>query len=138
MRRRQDVELNGQVRMDEVGRVGLVLENAAHLAGGENDIVGRISVKEKLHRLGIPQLKLATRRRQDLVFPVAAEAPQRRRSDQPGMACDVYFRRGHFTGRSADTGRRGCRNLRTRTAHESAFSTVREWQDDSRVSRTAA
>ena len=138
MRCGQHVELDGKIRIDEISWVSLVLENAAHLAGRENDIVGRISVKEALDRLGIPQFELGMRRRQDPIFLVSAEAPQRGSSDEPRMTSDVYFRRGHLTDHSADRGRRGYRTLRTGTARGSTFSTARELQLASQASQTGA
>ena len=57
-RRVEHVDLDAQVVGEEVGRVGVVGEDAADLGGGDHDDVGPLVVEERVDDAAIAQVEL--------------------------------------------------------------------------------
>ncbi|SAG85939.1 Uncharacterised protein [Enterobacter hormaechei] len=61
MRRVNDVALNHHVLVDEIRRVGVVSDNAAHLRRRQIHLVDTFAGEEVLHRFAVKQVQLVTR-----------------------------------------------------------------------------
>ena len=74
-----DIRLDHQVLVDELGRVGVVRVDSAHLRGGKINLVGFFRSEERTHSRLIRQVELAVATRDHIPAPAAFEMAEDRR-----------------------------------------------------------
>ena len=70
--RLDDVRLNDQVVANEVGRIVVVGQDAAHLGCGQKDILRLLLGEEVIDGLRIQQIKFGARARKKVRIPLGA------------------------------------------------------------------
>ncbi len=90
------IGLDHQVLVDELGRVGVVGVNAAHLGCGQVHLVGLFCGKEGAHSGLIGQVQLSVHSRDDGVgrMPMRQQMAHDGRTHHAPVACDVNFGSG--------------------------------------------
>ena len=86
-----DVLLDGQVLVDEVGAVLQVCHDAAHMGCSQHDILGLLLVKEAAHRHGIHQVKLLMGTADEVSIALALQAIPDGTANESAVTCYIYL-----------------------------------------------
>ena len=109
-----DIVLNGEVISNEINRGG-ICEDAAHLGGGEKDVLGTLGGEEGFDCLGVEEVYFGAGTQDEVLVAFRLQIPGDGRTDESAMASDENT--GGFKhakeSRSFGTrsGRGGCRRL---------------------------
>jgi hypothetical protein len=89
---RDDADLDEEVVVDEVGGVGAVGEDAADAGGGEEDVVGALTVEEAFDVGLALEVELGVGAEEEVVVAERLQAAVDRRAGEALVAGDIYFR----------------------------------------------
>ena len=87
-----DVGLDHQVLVDELGRIGVVGEDAAHLGRGQHHVVHPFPAEELPHRLLVGQIEFPMGAGDDSGAALILQPPDNGRPHHAPVAGDIYFR----------------------------------------------
>ena len=90
VRRLEDVRLNHQIFVDEVGRIGRVGDNPAGQRRGQKEELRPSLVKETIDRHLVPQVQLLTTDRYQVGVALTLQQPRESRADHPGRTGYQY------------------------------------------------
>ncbi len=128
MRGVDDVGLDREVVADELGRVGGVGDDAAHLGGGEEHVLGALGVEEGARRAIVGEVELGMGAQQQVGAAGRAQAANDGAADQAAVAGDVAARGGNqvaasgvISSRSAVTADRSAGRFSWRTRQTSSL-----------------
>ena len=85
------VGLDGEVLVDEFGRVGIVGKDATDFGGGEDDVVGFFARKKFSHGARIDQIEFGVGARDEIGVAVLLQAANDGRTGKAAVAGDVDF-----------------------------------------------
>ena len=83
-----DVEFDGEIVAEEIGRIGGVGQNAADFGGGEEDVFGALGCKEMVDGGAIGEVGLAACSCYEIAVALGAEAAENRGAGEAGRARD--------------------------------------------------
>ena len=86
-----DVCSDRQVVIDELGLVGVVGENSAHLRSSQENILRLLLGKEAIGLPLVPEIKLLKRFEDKVVISQLLEPSDNRRADESAVSRDVYL-----------------------------------------------
>ena len=87
-----NVLLDLQVLIDEIGAITAVGHDAAYVSGSQHDAVGPLVVEEAAHGDGVEQVELAVRAPHEAGVTLRKQVAPNGRTDQSAMAGDIYFK----------------------------------------------
>jgi len=86
-----DVDLDRQIVVDELGRVGVVRMNSANLGGSKKNVVRLFLSEEGLGGRLIGQIEIGVSPSQDVGEAFPLKIPHDSRADETAVASDVDF-----------------------------------------------
>ena len=86
-----DILLYLQIFINEIGAVGVVGHNAAHMRRRKNHILGLFVVKKPFYSDTIQQVQLSVRPSDQVGITFRKQIIPDRRPDQAPVSCDIYF-----------------------------------------------
>ena len=87
----EDVVLNGEILVDEVGAVGVVGMDAADTGGGHEDVVGLFGLEEVEGGALVEQVELLPGTNKEIGVAGRLQAAQDGRTHHTAMAGDIDF-----------------------------------------------